>query len=66
MVSARLSASATKKPVSHHPMVILMLFSPRQSNPPRLYPLARIGSTSYIDESHGIVLRRKSLILKND
>lgn len=46
MVSARLSVSATKKPVVCHPMVILMLFSPRQSNPPRLYPLARIGSTS--------------------
>lgn len=53
MVSARLSASATKKPVVCRPMAILyppsMLFffsfSPRQSTPPRLYPLARIRST---------------------
>ena len=35
-------------------------FSPRQSTPPRLYPLARIRSTySYILRRYGIVLRRK-------
>lgn len=51
MVSARLSASATKKPVLSSNGYFISphqyAFSPRQSNPPRLYPLTRIGYWKY-------------------